>query len=121
LVKPLFWTLLAWRKSCVDQDQEFWFGHTQREKSEEREERENVEERREEREGENLVCVTKPKFLVLVHTSVSRWHDNFERQLLVDVSEGTKMRGKKCVLFLCIVVLVEGLLGMLNKNKPILT
>jgi mRNA degradation ribonuclease J1/J2 len=52
----------------VDQDQEFWFGHTQREK---REEREHVEERREEREGEKLVCVTKPKFLVMVHTSVS--------------------------------------------------
>jgi hypothetical protein len=40
----------------VDQDQEFWFGHIQREKREEREEREHVEERREEREGENLVC-----------------------------------------------------------------
>jgi hypothetical protein len=53
----------------VDQDQEFWFGHTQREK---REERENVEEIREEREGENLVCVTKPKFLVLVHTRFSQ-------------------------------------------------
>jgi hypothetical protein len=55
----------------VDQDQEFWFGHTQREKREKREERENVEEIREEREGKNLVCVTKPKFLVLVHTRFS--------------------------------------------------
>lgn len=55
----------------MDQDQEFWFGHTQREKREEREERAHVEERREEREGEKLVCVTKPKFLVMVHTSVS--------------------------------------------------
>jgi mRNA degradation ribonuclease J1/J2 len=42
-----------------------------REKREKREEREHVEERREEREGEKLVCVTKPKFLVMVHTSVS--------------------------------------------------
>jgi hypothetical protein len=40
----------------VDQDQEFWFGHTQREKREKGEEREHVEERREEREGEKLVC-----------------------------------------------------------------
>jgi mRNA degradation ribonuclease J1/J2 len=67
------------RKSCVDQDQEFWFGHTQREKREKREERAHVEERREEREEEKLVCVTKPKFLIMVHTSVSHKILNFEK------------------------------------------
>jgi hypothetical protein len=45
-----------------------WVWSQKREKREKREERENVEEIREEREGENLVCVTKPKFLVMVHT-----------------------------------------------------
>jgi hypothetical protein len=43
-----------------------------REKREKREEREHVEERREETEAQKLVCVTKPKFLVMVYTSVSR-------------------------------------------------
>lgn len=57
----------------MDQDQEFWFGHTQREKREEREERRERKWRREKRRERRqiLVCVTKPKFLVLVHTRFS--------------------------------------------------
>jgi hypothetical protein len=57
----------------VDQDQEFWFGRIQREKIEEREERRERKWRREKRRERRqiLVCVTKPKILVLVHTRFS--------------------------------------------------
>jgi hypothetical protein len=47
-----------------------WSLVTQREKREERRERKWRREKRRERR-KKLVCVTKPKFLVLVHTSVS--------------------------------------------------
>lgn len=37
------------RNTCVDQDQEFWFDHTQREKREEREERREKREKMQKR------------------------------------------------------------------------
>jgi hypothetical protein len=54
-------------------DQKNFFGHNQRKKREKREERENGKYLFicEEREKAKTLCVTKPNFLVLVHTRVS--------------------------------------------------